>query len=269
MKRVVVIVNKWWECDPVMNVLLHDNARPKDVLKWPTMLNHPRQRPGTPQPIDNSPKPRAIFTLTNISCEVWCISDLLEHLADEGRFQSSSQRKVERLPMIFNGAAPDLVIALGTAGLPEDMSQNGSVVVGTGVFMHDCHENGENPDSQWNNGPVGRLLPSSLDATRFSRFTEFAAALSDRFMVAPLNPASKAAILAEHEFVAVGAVNVTDYAEYDHTDRVSLDIFSKICPSSNAKSLRDNPRPDSGAIGRAVYVRLWNHRPSRAFPRGG
>src|SRR5262245_28518911 len=114
MKRVVIIVNKWWECDPVVNVLLHDNARPKDFLKWPTSLNHPRQRPGTPPPVDNDPKPRAIFTLQNCSCEVWCISDLLEHLADKGKFQSSSQRKVERLPLILKGAAPDLVIAVGT-----------------------------------------------------------------------------------------------------------------------------------------------------------
>jgi hypothetical protein len=34
-KRVLLVVNKWWECDPVMNVLLHDNARPANILGWP------------------------------------------------------------------------------------------------------------------------------------------------------------------------------------------------------------------------------------------
>jgi hypothetical protein len=237
MKRVLVIVNKWWECDPVMNVFLHDNARPKDVLRWPTTLNHPRRRHSTPLPIDNNPKPRAVFTLPNITCEVWCISDLLEHLPDKGRFQSSSQRKIERLSLAFQGAPPDLVIAAGTAGLPADVTENGSVVVGTRVFMHDCHPNGENPDSQWNDGPFEQLLTSSLDAQRFSRFTRFTPTVIDRLLVAPLNPAQQARILAERDFVAVGAVNVTDYTEYGRTDLATLDAFAKTCPSANAKSL--------------------------------
>ena len=44
-KRVLVIVNKWYECDPVMAVLLNDNARPASYLGWPTQLNPPRKRP--------------------------------------------------------------------------------------------------------------------------------------------------------------------------------------------------------------------------------
>src|SRR5688572_19567883 len=45
LKRVVVIANKWWECEPLMFVLLHNNARPHATLGWPSQLNHPRPRP--------------------------------------------------------------------------------------------------------------------------------------------------------------------------------------------------------------------------------
>ena len=30
-KRVVVVVNKWWECDPVMFVLSNDYVRPQGL----------------------------------------------------------------------------------------------------------------------------------------------------------------------------------------------------------------------------------------------
>src|SRR5688500_10440701 len=122
-KRVLVVVNKWWECDPLMAVLLHNQARPAAELGergWPRELHHPRERPNQKKlPLkDPHPRPRAVFNLERVDAEVWCISDLLEHLPDEPKYQSSSERKAERAPLIFEGAEPDLVIAVGTAGYP-------------------------------------------------------------------------------------------------------------------------------------------------------
>jgi hypothetical protein len=94
MKRVLIIANKWFECDPLMNVLLHHDAAPT-ALGWPSPLNYPRPRPTAPLPIDPAPKPRAVFQLSRCTAEIWCVSDLLEHLPDTGQFQSSSERKAE------------------------------------------------------------------------------------------------------------------------------------------------------------------------------
>src|SRR5205807_3855517 len=118
-------VNKWWEADPVLNALLHAKVRPSTV-PWPSIFNHPRRRPlETPlRPENMNPVPRAVFLLTNCSIALWCISDLLEHLPDAAKFQSSSQRKAEQLPKVF-ALQPDLVIAVGTAGFPSDTSMNG------------------------------------------------------------------------------------------------------------------------------------------------
>ena len=231
-KRVIVIVNKWWECDPLMSVLVNDNARPWPDLKWPQPLNHPRQRPDQQKlpPENQSPVPRAVFNLANIKVEVWCLSDLLEHLPDKPQFQSSSERKIAQLPKIFVGQTPDLVIAVGTAGLPGQVSENGSVVVGTRIFMHNAHPNGENPDSNWQVGPFDQILPSKLDRTVFSPLTDIETSstkpsVMDRFLVTPLNPAGRGILLAGYDYVALGSVNVTNYKEYAQTDKATLDAY--------------------------------------------
>jgi hypothetical protein len=237
MKRALVIVNKWWECDPVMNVLLNDNARPAKVLGWPNPLNQPHRQPSAPLALNPNPVPRAVFTLKNVTAEIWCISDLLEDLPNNGQFQSSSQRKIERLPEIFKGAAPDLVLAVGTAGLPSDVTENGSVMIGTHVFMHDCYPNGTNASSQWNNGPFEKLLDSSLTVEKFGAFTNLPPTVSSLLLIAPLNPAWSGRILSNFDNVALGAVNVTDYTKYDQTDQATIDAYSRHHLMRNAKSL--------------------------------
>ena len=246
-KRIVVVANKWWECDPMMNVLLHDFARDPEALGWPEPLNHPRRRPPQPPagelPAENpSPQPRAIFRMSKIDVEVWCISDLLEHLPDKLKFQSSSEVKSKYLPKIFGaGSKPSLVIAFGTAGYPDDATQNGSVVVGSGIFMHNCHPNGENKESNWTAGPFDTLVPSPLDAETFNALTVIETSpkptVLSRFLVEPLNPASLTMLLARSDYVAVGALNVTDYTEYAKTDDAALSAFKATNNVSLARSL--------------------------------
>src|SRR5260370_28687928 len=91
------------------------------------------------------PVPRAVFPYSNFQAEVWCISDVLEHL--DSSLQSSSEQKAKYLPKMFAyGVTPDLVIAVGTAQFPDPaVSENGNVVVGTKVVMVDGHPNGSNP----------------------------------------------------------------------------------------------------------------------------
>lgn len=241
METVLIIVNKWWECEPVMNVLLNDDASPAKALGWPTTLNHPHRRGVFLRGPNPTPQPRAVFSMTNIAAEIWCISDLLEDLPDTPKFQSSSERKIERLPLIFKGSEPDLVIAVGTAGFPSDgnENENGSVVIGTGVFMHDCHPNGTNPDSKWSDCRFEELLCSAITPKQFTAITKFDAAVPDLLMTAVLNPACKSRILADTDGVALGAVNVTNYDKYNHTDQETIDAYKAKCPKRmrDAKSL--------------------------------
>ncbi|MBD0372730.1 MAG: hypothetical protein ICV60_17935 [Pyrinomonadaceae bacterium] len=236
MKRVAVVVNKWWEADPVLNALLHAKVRPASV-PWPASLNHPRARPSQPPlpPENMSPVPRAVFLLTQCSVAVWCISDLLEHLEDKTKFQSSSQRKAEQMPKIF-AAAPEMVIAVGTAGFPSEESLNGCVTVGSQIFMHNFHPNGQNPDSDWSDAKFDQVLPSALSEAAFNAMTALDAAVTSRFVQPPNLPA-KPVVQSSYKGVALGTVNVTDYAEYQKADEATVKAFEQSGSSDAAMSV--------------------------------
>jgi hypothetical protein len=242
-KRVIVVVNKWWECDPVANVLLNDNARPASSLGWPNPLNHPRQRPDQNNlpPENPSPVPRAVFNLKNTTIEIWCISDLLEHFPDKTKFQSSSELKARYLPKIFAGQPADFVVAVGTAGYPSIYTANGSVTVGTKIFIHNGHPNAENPDSNWTDGPFDVILDSTLSEPSFDQITTIETSpkpsVMDRFMVPPLNPASYGKLIARFDYAALGTVNVTNYAEYAEKDAETQKRFADSYNISLARSL--------------------------------
>jgi hypothetical protein len=241
--RVAVIVNKWWECDPLMGCLLSDYARPgKFKAFWPRLNDHPRPRrnPQTPgQP--TASLPRAIFELSWGSLEVWCVSDLLEHLPDKGQWQSSSQRKAERLPGIGGSSAPALVIAVGTAAAGEGISLNGCVVIGTRCFLHNSKPNGQNPDSNWQQGPFDTLIESAIGREEFAFLTAVESPLRRevglRLLPTPLAPAPEPTILADYEAVALGNLNVTDYRDYDVTDRATIQAFRTTVPDGLLGSL--------------------------------
>lgn len=165
------------------------------------------------------------------------MSDLLEHLPNIGKYQSSSERKAERLPLIFRGTSPDLVVAIGTAALPSEASENGDVVIGTEVFMHDGHPNGSNPDSKWNGGPFDQLLPSALSEATFKAFTKLDNNVADRLLSVPLNPSWRARVLARQSYVALGTTNVTDPAEYEAADNTTLEAFLKARVAGKAMSV--------------------------------
>ena len=137
-ERVCIVVNKWWELEPVLWALLNDNARPADKLGWPSLNCHPRPRPNPARlPQEAAPAPRAVFSINGLNVEIWCISDLLEHLPN--RDQSSTEKKADQLPKIFEGDPPALTVAVGTASSVATESWNGTVVVGTRAFLHNYH----------------------------------------------------------------------------------------------------------------------------------
>jgi hypothetical protein len=236
-KRVLVIANKWWECDPILNMLLSNYANSASGLGWPGFLNHPHHRPDkTNPPAERSwPVPRATFTLSNIIVEVWCVSDFLEHLPDEQEYQSSTKRKIEQLPRIFVGQRPDLVIAVGTASFPGETSENGNVVVGTNSFLHNADP--KNPYSDWNDGPFDTVIDSALDQSAFASITSIDSTVLDRFLVAPLNPATERKLIAECSYVALGTINVTDPKKYALADKETREAYETRNNPELAKSL--------------------------------
>jgi hypothetical protein len=234
MHRVIIVFNKWWEFDPGFACILSDYARPIQLRDWwPTFNDHPRPRrnptklPGSPKPV----LPRAVFKHKWGQVEVWCISDMLEHFPDKGKWQSSSERKAERLPEIFQGDPPSLVIAVGTASAGDFSSLNGSVVVGTKCFLHNSRPNGANSESNWQYDGFDIILDSDFSKEKFTDLLgPSQVELAKRFLPTPLNGAREPSVHAEYGAVALGNINVTDYREYSSTDADTLATFRRRYP---------------------------------------
>lgn len=248
--RVLIIVNKYWECDPVCWVLtnnyINTNGQCNIPLMWPDLLTYPANGPVKGLPTT----PRMIYDAENTSIEVWCISDLLSRFPNTPEYQSSSQIKMEVMGEIFtySSAPVSLVVAVGTASsgpfypMYQSLSQNninGSVIIGSKVFMHDGHPASDpNPYSEWRCAYFDELMNSSFDISQFiigSTFTNIETLL----LCPPTNPATNGQHLyIDESYVAIGDINVTNYKEYEVKDKAAGDAFITYCPgNTNGVSL--------------------------------
>ncbi len=226
--RIVIVINKWWECEPAIAAMLNLNACPQNAPypktpPWPDPLKSPQPRPdGLALPFLN---PRAVFGYGNFQAEVWCVSDLLNNVNSVS--QSSSSIKAERLPQIFAGKpTPDLVIAVGTASsATESPNRNGGVAIGTAVFLHDAHPNRENPLSTWS-GPSDQLQSSTVTPKLFAQLASFDATFALlHFLPLKRNASDAPVVTAGFTNVALGTLNVTDYGDYKHKDPETLAAY--------------------------------------------
>lgn len=217
MKRVVIIVNKNWETEPILGTLLNYKIRPKE-LPNPTRLNYPWTfSPGTGEP-------RAIWdNFQNVTFELWCVQDIM----NSQWHPSSSQGKNIELPRIINyrSEKPDLVIACGTSGFgSETENNNGSVVIGTNIFIHNFHPNGENPKSVWDDpAKFEKLIVSKIDNSFFALLDYFTVkAMEERLLKPYLNPSDHIQIIASRDFLGLSTVNITDYKDYKTSDQIGM-----------------------------------------------
>jgi len=195
------------------------------------MLNPSRPPPESLSLFNRDPLPRAIFTYSKFTVEVWCVSDLLDGLPSAK--QSSSQAKAERLPRIFSsGPDPLLVIAAGTASSAIDNYELiGGVAVGTGVYMNNGRDLDATSTSDWH-GPFDTLIPSSITPQTFSSISglDRASALK-AFLPMPFRnpnpsqPMSPPSISVGFSDVALGTINVCSPAAYSEADKATIGAF--------------------------------------------
>jgi hypothetical protein len=228
MQRVVVIVNKWFECDPVLATLLNPMAANLSAFPWPLLA--PRQPiPGPTSPAPR-PLPRAIFPFKTMQAEVWCIGDLLEQ--SDAQHQSSSETKVQLLPQIETyGKSPDLIISISTASsISKDESSNGCVVVGTNGFLHDGNTGLlPNPLSNWQDPRFGAILRSSFPQEAFTElFAAVPAAVEGTFAPVRNLSAQPLRLLANYENTALADVNITDPNQYNRADPDTVNAFNAL-----------------------------------------
>jgi hypothetical protein len=232
MQRVVVVVNKWFECDPVLATLLNPLAANLPSFPWPLLA--PRQPiPGPTSPAPH-PLPRAVVPFKSMQAEVWCIGDLL--MQADAQHQSSSETKVQLLPQIeAYGKVPDLVISLSTASsVSADESSNGCVVVGSNAFLHDGNAGlAPNPLSNWQDPRFGTILRSSFPQGAFTEiFASVPAAVEGTFAPVRNLSAQPLRLIADYENTALATVNVTDPTQYNRADPDTVKGFQALADAT-------------------------------------
>ncbi len=220
-KKICIVINKWWEADPIMAVLTNDDVKPPS-LGWPEILNYPRNH------TIYSPNPRLVFDkMNNVIVDVWCISDLLAKFPQKASFQSSSERKMDVLPLIFGQNKYDLVIASGTAAhYPASDNRNGSVIIGSKIFLHNAHPNGSNPNSNWIFNRFEEKISSTITKELFQSITNFEGQLDIYLYPEKQYPGSPLTVDSDYENVDVHNINLTDYNEYEEKDIEALEAYS-------------------------------------------
>src|SRR5574340_622916 len=123
--RIVVLANKWWECEAMLTAILNTNAFPPPLSDgtvsspWcdPASLSSPRAQPADAYNATS----RATFSYKQgaailFTVEVWSVSDLLEKTDPSGSSSGAKALHLRAKLFIAGGPLPDLVIAVGTAG---------------------------------------------------------------------------------------------------------------------------------------------------------
>jgi hypothetical protein len=180
---------------------------------------------------------------------------------DPAKSASSSEEKARVLPMIAAaGQPPDLVVAVGTASLPDARSFNGSVTVGSSCFLFDPYSGATNPESRWSNVGIGRLIDET-DRTKTNGLLgwlerEARLNIETRFLSPPLAPAAPPILIVSTTSVAVSDVNVTNPDDYVWADPAALAAFSAAAPKRTVGSVETTHG----------VIRLCIRRSSCSFP---
>lgn len=241
MKRVILVVNKSWELEPALSALLNPKFRPKE-LPIPTKLDYPRTKK------QGEAYPSAQWVIKDIVFELWCIEHIMTPCPDIikfPRYYSSSAQKNVDLPQIFNYSTDEiaLVAAVGTAGFPSGLSKNGSVIIGSNIFIYNTHPNGTNEESKWDDERFGKLIESNISSDIVNKlrllFSDYATKsfFEKRMLRPPLNSPEIQEVIFDTDLLALSNVNVTKYSEYKELDEKGLNAVKVSVPEKIVTSV--------------------------------
>ncbi|MDB5072259.1 MAG: hypothetical protein JWM87_3370 [Candidatus Eremiobacteraeota bacterium] len=224
-RRLLVVVNKVWEADPLEGAL---SAGPSAVSE------SYRPRPDSVQfvRVQGTRGMRGYVTAAkDLRTEIWCIEELIPDGADK----SSSLEKAKVLSPLLSDPSVRLVIATGTAASSPDIppwgsTQNGCVAIGRNAFVHDGNPGAE-PAKHWPPPAADSVLASALSSSGFAqllREPDFSTAVGARMLKPPNDPAVNVGTLIDADSVALSDVNVTDSKMYAVADNATFEAFKAL-----------------------------------------
>ncbi len=240
-KRILVVVNKSWECKPFMDAVKKCGLIGEPFIDLTEQIEA-KEVPGeerTPEDEERmkynyTPSCRAEYHLDTYDVMIRCIQDLMD---DPAKGKSNSGEKYCVLPRYIAADDPDLVISVSTAEStpiaqaeggtkdPETVSKNGCVIVGGQYYMYDA---GYLDKSSHSALCIEKFDIYRYDNRIFEAFHEAAkTGVCSQFLKAPNHPAAHQDILASPDYGCVGVVNVEDYTVYPKADPAAYEAYDK------------------------------------------
>jgi hypothetical protein len=233
-ERILIICNKSWETDALLSAIFNDEFRFGDldfdifsirslVLRWDKKLQ-------------GAPQPRLILDTERYQFEIWCIQNIMTpnpNSSDTYYYSRSIQKAIDftKIVQFDKGKKVNMVVAFGTGGVPTEVSKNGSIVIGSNIFVYDASP--ELPaDKKYFRSDFGKLIPSDINSLYFDQLNIGLSTLSVKMyfekkaLVPPINPSPYCQIFADKTIVAVSDVNVKSYADYKTADKAALDAYA-------------------------------------------
>lgn len=211
-KRILIVVNKNWECEPFMEAFKkYTSASPVVDLSLRQSDNYMSSC-------------RSEYHLKNYDVLIRCIQDLMD--PDKGK--SNSEEKYRVLPGYVAADKPDFVISVSTAeSTPEGKDNlNGCVVFGGQYFMFDAKN--YDSSSQSNLAVPSTMCTYEYDKELFKLLDEdLSKTAGANFKVPENNPADVMRIEAASNYACVGVVNVEDYKAYGKADPAAYSAYPK------------------------------------------
>ncbi|MCL2135495.1 MAG: hypothetical protein FWH37_08115 [Candidatus Bathyarchaeota archaeon] len=224
-RKIEVVVNKNWETEPVLSALTNPKLRSKE-LPFPVVINTPKRGDC------RMSEYRAVFHLEYVDVFVRCIEDLMASDVSS----SSSEEKYRVLPRYIECDSPDLVISVSTAESTPDIQQgatslNGSVYIGGTFYMFDARN--YDPTTTSHIDIIIDLLKNNVSPQIYHLVDDdFRKKVLTKFIPAQNAPANPLTCTANLDFVAIGAINVTDYKTYGQADPAAYHAFKKQYPQT-------------------------------------
>jgi hypothetical protein len=247
--RIIVLANKWWECEAMVAAMLNTSAFPPPLsdgtiaAPWCDTLSSPRSQVTDAYNATS----RATFSFKHgtrviFTVEVWSVSDLLEKTDPSSSSSSAKAAHLSAKLFPATGPRPDLVIAVGTAGTAsETPNRSGGVAIGGQVFLHNAHPPNTadaNPKSTWSDPRQEKLIPPSIDKHFFEQIAAFDSATALlHFLPLRRGGSTSPIITIGHSDVGLGTLNVTDYNEYKFKDPDTVRAYDAQGHHSTAVSL--------------------------------
>lgn len=227
--RIHIIANKNWEVEPLINAFLtrkiYQNIGLPENIYFPTreksLLMSPRVE---------------FLTCNGHSVKISCVQDYIKISAKE---KSSEYKFMEALPILFAGENSDLIICFGTAGYPQDISINGSVMMGHLFFIH--YGRTDNPESKLvlpeAQEVIGNINDNIKSLYNVVSPDKNKIPITAYMQAIPENPRTNPTIVATSTNVAISVINITDYDEYIWADREGLEEFTSKDKKRRAASI--------------------------------